>query len=173
MSDIKIEMASIKDIDALQKIGEFTFIETYSSHNSKENMRSYLESNFSTENLKSELTSNNSEFYFAKQEEEIIGYLKINFGLPKTKIKNGNTLEIERIYVTNKHQGKKIGQLLFKKAIEISKQKKFDFVWLGVWEENLKAMQFYKKNGFIEFDEHIFMLGDEIQTDIIMKLELN
>lgn len=59
------------------------------------------------------------------------------------------------------------------KAIEIAKQKRVAFIWLGVWEENLRAINFYKKNGFIEFDKHIFSLGQEEQTDIMMKLKLN
>lgn len=59
------------------------------------------------------------------------------------------------------------------KAIEIAKQKRVAFIWLGVWEENLRAINFYKKNGFIKFDKHIFSLGQEEQTDIMMKLKLN
>jgi ribosomal protein S18 acetylase RimI-like enzyme len=42
-------------------------------------------------------------------------------------------------------------------------------VWLGVWEKNLRAISFYEKNGFIAFDQHIFQLGDDRQTDIMMK----
>jgi ribosomal protein S18 acetylase RimI-like enzyme len=55
----------------------------------------------------------------------------------------------------------------------VAKQKKFTTVWLGVWEENKKAIQFYTKNGFVAFDQHIFKLGDDEQTDIMMRLEIN
>ena len=65
-----------------------------------------------------------------------------------------------------------MGQLLFEKALAIAKQKKVDFIWLGVWEENHRALRFYTKNGFVAFDSHIFLMGDEAQTDIMMKLEL-
>jgi len=41
-----------------------------------------------------------------------------------------------------------------------------------VWEENPRAINFYKKNGFVEFDKHIFVLGDDEQTDIMMRLDL-
>ena len=47
-----------------------------------------------------------------------------------------------------------------------------DWLWLGVWEENPKAIQFYKKLGFVDFGEHEFDLGDERQRDIMMKLSL-
>ena len=120
-----------------------------------------------------ELTDQNSEFYFAKIEDKIIGYLKINFGASQTELKDNKALEIERIYVPKEYHGKKVGQILYDKAIEIANQNKSDYVWLGVWEENTRAINFYKKNGFIEFDKHIFKLGYDEQTDIMMKLKLN
>jgi ribosomal protein S18 acetylase RimI-like enzyme len=101
-----------------------------------------------------------------------IGYLKLNFGAAQTELKNEQSLEIERIYVLKEFHGKNIGQLLYDKAIQIAKEKNVNYVWLGVWEENLRAINFYKKNGYVAFDKHIFKLGDDEQTDIMMKLEL-
>ena len=70
-------------------------------------------------------------------------------------------------------QGRKIGQKLYEKTLEIAKQEKVMYVWLGVWEENSGAIKFYIKNGLKAFSKHIFMLGDDPQTDIMMKIELN
>lgn len=66
----------------------------------------------------------------------------------------------------------KVGQALFDTALIIAQNIKADYLWLGVWEQNPRALRFYKKNGFIEFDKHIFRLGNEVQTDIMLKLEL-
>jgi ribosomal protein S18 acetylase RimI-like enzyme len=74
--------------------------------------------------------------------------------------------------VQKEFHGKKVGQLLYEKAIQIASQKDADYVWLGVWEKNLRAINFYKKNGFVEFDKHIFKLGNDEQTDIMMRLQL-
>ncbi|MNQ69927.1 Protease synthase and sporulation negative regulatory protein PAI 1 [compost metagenome] len=171
--NIQIKKISLNEIDQLQKIGRQTFYETFSEANSEENMKNYLEKGFSNEKLTAELTDNNSEFYFATLNNEVIGYLKINFGESQTELKDDKTLEIERIYVSKEFHGKKIGQLLYDKAIEIAKQKNSEYVWLGVWEENLRALSFYRKNGFAEFDKHIFKLGDDEQTDLMMKLKLD
>jgi ribosomal protein S18 acetylase RimI-like enzyme len=170
--NIQIKKISLNEIDQLQKIGRQTFYETFSEANSEENMKDYLEKGFSPEKLTTELTDKNSEFYFATLNNEVIGYLKINFGESQTELKDDKTLEIERIYVSKEFHGKKIGQLLYDKAIEIAKQKNSEYVWLGVWEENLRALSFYRKNGFVEFDKHIFKLGDDEQTDLMMKLKL-
>ena len=170
---IKIEQINHSHIEALQHIGRQTFSETFTESNSTENMAKYLEEAYSYEKLNAELNDPNSIFYFAMMDQNVTGYLKLNFGASQTELKDNDALEIERIYVLKAFHGKKIGQLLFDKAIEIAKAKHVAYVWLGVWEENKRALQFYTKNGFVEFDQHVFVLGDEAQTDIMMKLALN
>ena len=172
MKNLTIQKATLKDIDQLQGISRQTFYETFAAFNTKENMANYLEEAFSKIKLTTELNDENIEFYFAIVNEEIIGYLKINFGPSQTELQEANTVEIERIYVLKDFHGRKVGQALFDKAIIIAQDRKADYLWLGVWEQNLRALRFYKKNGFIEFDKHIFRLGNEVQTDIMLKLEL-
>jgi ribosomal protein S18 acetylase RimI-like enzyme len=172
MDSIEIKKASIKDLHDLQEIGRQTFTETFSAFNSEANMSQYLTEGFSEEKLSTELDNTNSEFYFAIHESTVIGYLKVNFGEAQTELKDNNELEIERIYILKDHQGKNAGQMLYDKAIAIAREKSANYVWLGVWEENSKAINFYKKNGFVEFDKHVFKLGNDLQTDIMMKLQL-
>ena len=87
MTNIQIKEISLNDIDQLQKIGRQTFQETFSESNSEENMKNYLEEGFSTEKLTKELTNKDSQFYFATLENEVIGYLKVNFGESQTELK--------------------------------------------------------------------------------------
>lgn len=166
---VKINWDRVED---LQKIGKQTFFETFADSNSVEDMQKYLEESFALEKLENELKNPNSEFYFAKDNEKVVGYLKVNFGDSQTELKDNSALEIERIYVLKDYHGKKVGQKLYEKAIEIAKEKAVEYVWLGVWEENHRAINFYQKNGFEAFDKHIFVLGNDEQTDIMMKLKL-
>lgn len=173
MTEIEMQKVTLNDIDQLQEIGRETFYETFSTGNSKENMTKYLDEGFSIRKLTTELNNNYSEFYFAILDNNVIGYLKLNSGPSQTELQDDKALEIERIYVLKEFHGKGVGQILYDKAIQIARQKNADYVWLGVWEENTRAINFYKKNGFLEFDKHIFKLGDDEQTDIMMKLKLN
>ena len=174
MMELNITILQINDshIAALQQIGRQTFAETFAESNTAANMAKYLEEAYSFEKLNEEINNPNSFFYFAIIDEKVIGYLKLNMGGSQTELKDNDALEIERIYVLKDFHGKKVGQLLFDKAITIAKEQQVAYVWLGVWEENKKALQFYTKNGFVEFDQHVFVLGDEAQTDIMMKLAL-
>ncbi len=172
LSKIDIKKIGIKEISVLQEIAIKTFKDTFSEVNSAADMRAYLEESFNTASLALELNNPDSEFFFAVEGKEIMGYLKINFGNAQNELKEENSLEVERIYVLEQFQRKQIGQLMFNKALEIAQNKKVDFVWLGVWEHNTKAMNFYQKNGFEVFDKHSFFFGSDEQTDIMMRLFL-
>lgn len=172
MNSFEIKKIGLDQLVPLQEIGRKTFYDTFFESDSEESMKTYLATSFSTQKLTAELENPHSEFYLATQNEVVIGYLKINFGPAQTELQDGNSLEIERIYVRQDYHGKKVGQLLFEKAIAIAKDNSCSYVWLGVWEENHRALQFYSKNGFVAFDKHIFVFGDEAQTDIMMKLVL-
>ncbi|WP_130736030.1 GNAT family N-acetyltransferase [Flavobacterium sp. J27] len=171
--NITIRKITKQDVKTLQEIGKLTFTETFALENSEENMKNYLDESFGIEKIKTELNDNNTAFYFAELDNKVIGYLKLNFGPSQTEIKDNNALEIERIYVLKEFHGRKAGQILFEKAIEIAKTKRLEYIWLGVWEKNHRALQFYTKNGLVAFDKHIFILGNDKQTDILMKLKIS
>lgn len=170
MESILIVAVGVNDVDKLQAISRATFSQTFAEHNSPEDLATYLDTSFAIEKLTEEINNPNSEFYFAKDGETVVGYLKVNTGDAQAEKKDLSAFEIERIYVDQKYLGKKIGQLLFNKAIDLAKAKNVTYVWLGVWEENHRALAFYNKNGFVPFDKHIFKLGNDEQTDIMMKL---
>lgn len=169
MTTVQIQLATRENLPQLQAVGRQTFYETFAAGNTEENMRQYLEDGFSVAKLTAELIDSNSSFYLAFDNETAIGYLKINTGSAQTEFQEGKAIEIERIYVLNAYHGHQVGQQLYQKAMEIAAQNGAEYVWLGVWEENPRAIAFYKKNGFVEFDKHIFMLGNDAQTDILMK----
>ncbi|WP_311388691.1 GNAT family N-acetyltransferase [Apibacter muscae] len=173
MEKICIKNIKSKDVHILQSIAKQTFIDTFEEFSSPGDMELYCKNSFSLEQLNQELNNTNSQFYIAENENEIVlGYLKINFKEAQTELKDNLSLEIQRIYVLKDYQKQKVGQALLEKAMQIAIHDNLEYVWLGVWEENHKAISFYKKNGFIPFDKHVFRLGNEDQTDILMKKEI-
>jgi ribosomal protein S18 acetylase RimI-like enzyme len=170
--DVNIRQLGTDDLERLQQISRLTFTETFSEYNSEENMRSYLNNNLSVEKLGEELKNPDSSFYFAEMRGTVIGYLKLNMGVAQNEWKEDTGMEIERIYVLKEYHGHKIGQLLFEKAISIARSMEMQYVWLGVWEKNERAIAFYTKNGFKVVGQHLFKLGDDVQMDYMMKRTL-
>ncbi len=169
MGQVTIRKATAEDIPTLQQVGRRTFYETFAPHNTEEDIQKYLDESFTWEKVKREVDNPQSQFFIAWDDETPIGYLKVNTGNAQTELQDETALEIERIYVLAEYHGKKAGQLLYEKALETALQLKKASIWLGVWEENQRAIRFYQKNGFVPFDKHIFRLGNDEQTDIMMR----
>lgn len=170
---IAIKKVSLTDADALLAFSKRTFYESFAHLNDPANMRAYSDIAFMPQKIYDELINPNSEFYFAVIDTEIAGYIKINFADAQSDVKDVNALEVERIYVLSEHQGKKIGKQLLDFAINIGHKKQLSYVWLGVWEHNKKAINFYERSGFKHFSQHDFYLGSDKQVDLLFKKELN
>ncbi|MEE1944899.1 GNAT family N-acetyltransferase [Pedobacter sp. KR3-3] len=166
---VKIDGSATEE---LVVISTETFVETFAPTNSTESMAQYVAQNLTVAKLRQELECADSAFYLLKVDSELAGYLKLNFNEAQSDVKDANAIEIERIYVKQAFQGQKLGLFLINKAIEIAKFEDKRYVWLGVWEHNHKAISFYQRIGFVQFDSHEFKLGEEIQLDLMMKLEL-
>jgi len=172
MEKLVVQQVTITDLEALREIGIVTFTDTFGPHNAKSEMDRYIAASFDPGKVKEELENPESLFFFARTGNSVAGYLKLNWGAAQTEAENSRALEIERIYVLADFHGKKVGQLLLEKAIQVALEKKMPYVWLGVWEKNQRAIRFYEKNGFVPFDKHDFVLGSDVQTDIMMKKTL-
>lgn len=169
MKQTVIRKAAQEDLSVIQSIGRETFFETFAASNTEADMKDYLEKSFHEEKLSAELSHPDSQFFIAWEAQTPIGYLKINWGQAQTELKDDTALEIERIYVRSSHQGQQVGRLLYEKALETAQLLGKSAIWLGVWEENARAIRFYQKNGFVAFDQHRFIVGNDVQTDILMR----
>lgn len=167
--NITIRQAFPEDAAIIRSIAIETFIETFARSNSEQDLEKYLADNFNEQKVAAELNNPDSLFFIAWEADIPVGYLKVNSGKGQTELRDAASMEIERIYVKQAYHGKRVGQLLYDKAIKIAKLQNKSYIWLGVWEENPRAIRFYEKNGFVAFDKHLFKLGEDEQTDIMMK----
>lgn len=170
---VYIRTVQQEEVAQLRTISINTFLETFAGSNTAADMDRYLEENMTEAKLLQEMANEESAFYFACVDDEIAGYLKVNTGAAQTELQQENSLEVERIYIPGAFQGLQIGRKLMDTALELAVAQGKTFVWLGVWEHNLKAIQFYRKFGFEIFDRHVFRLGSDEQTDVLMKVTLS
>ena len=168
-NDLRLIKLNSKDLEELVTLSIKTFSDAFKHQNTLENFNHYLSTALNNEKLKKELSNPDSEFYFAKLNNKTVGYLKLNFDQAQSDFKEKNGMELERIYVLQNYQGNNLGKSLLDFTLARAKQRKLDYVWLGVWNQNLRAIDFYKRNGFKAIGSHPFYLGSDQQTDLIMK----
>ena len=169
---IIIQKVISSESEILAKLSATTFYETFVEFNTKEDMDQYIDEKCSSEKMKEEINDPSNQFFFAKYNSEIVGYIKLRTSIVPIELTTTNCLEIERIYVSSEFHGKKIGAQLMQFCINFAQENKYSILWLAVWEHNLKAYEFYKNWGFIQFSKQIFILGKDKQNDFLMKKNL-
>ena len=127
---------------------------------------------YNEEKLYRELSNPNSSFFFVYVDERVAGYLKLNEFAAQTDINDIDSLELERIYILKEFQGAGLGKDLLDYTISIAIEHGKKHIWLGVWEHNERAKRFYDKNGFYRIGAHSFVVGDDVQTDFVLRKDL-
>jgi ribosomal protein S18 acetylase RimI-like enzyme len=170
--NLTIQRATEADLEELQSISIRTFCQAFEKFNTTEDMELYLTKCLSIEQLYTEMNAPGSEFYVGRTGDETVAYLKLNHHNSKHDALDTKGLEIERIYVEEAYLGKGIGPALFTFVRGLAEQENATHLWLGVWEHNARAIRFYEKLAFTPFGTHVFMLGNDAQTDILLRKEL-
>ena len=156
----------------LVDISRKTFLEKFHVDNTPENMKEYMDRVFDPKQLEKELVNPSSEFYFMFLNGALAGYLKLNHGAAQSDIHDDTSLEIERLYIDAEYQGKGLGAKFIEKAELRAGDLGLMGIWLGVWEKNPGAMRFYERHGYERFGSHPVRMGDEMQTDLLMRKAL-
>lgn len=168
----EIKQANVNDVAALCQLAADTFYETFRPYNTEEDIQAYIKKAYAEEVISQQL-ANTQQYYFAIAyvNEEPVGYIKLIFNQTHPKL-TGKVAELEKIYVLKSHWDTKTGAALMQYAIEVCKQHEFEKLYLGVWQENERAVNFYRKFGFDVFDNRQFQLGNRLCEDYMMVLKL-
>lgn len=160
------------DLAVLKSVAETTFQHAFAVYNTKEDMEQYMAEAFAPERIKKELEDPDVAYYLAWIKDEIVGYIKLNTNEAQSDLKDPTSMELERIYVVPSWQNQGIGKFLLEEAILLARQAGKKFLWLGVWDQNHGAIRFYQRHGFTKFGTHDFYLGNDRQTDYLMRLDI-
>ncbi|MGZ3854507.1 MAG: GNAT family N-acetyltransferase [Flavisolibacter sp.] len=164
-----IREAKIEDATLIANISHQTFYDTFSPYNSTQNMDKFLKQQFTKGKLILEVGAKQNIFLLAYDGDTVAGYVKIRDDRLPLSMGKVSALEIARLYAMTNQIGKGVGSKLMQSCLQIAKEKSKEWLWLGVWEKNKRAIDFYTKWGFEKFDETDFLLGDDMQRDWLMK----
>ncbi|MGI8898650.1 MAG: GNAT family N-acetyltransferase [Pyrinomonadaceae bacterium] len=168
-----IRRGKADDAALLAKLGACTFSETFAADNTPEDMAAYLASSFSPAQQAAELADPQCLFQIAETKGVAMGYAMLRSGNVLDAVTADKPIELVRLYVSRESLGRGVGAALMQACIGEAKQRGFKTLWLGVWEHNHRAQAFYRKWSFHEVGTHVFQLGDDPQTDIVMQRSIS
>jgi GNAT superfamily N-acetyltransferase len=171
MTDKKIttRIATAVDNVILAEMGARTFSDTYAKDNTPDDIAAYQAASFSPQIQAGKLADPSTFFIIAEVDDIPAGYAQLNLGTAPEEIIGTRAIEIERIYSDKVWIGQGVGAALMSACIELAAEKGCDTIWLGVWEHNPRAIAFYTKWGFKIVGSHVFVLGNDVQNDLLMQ----
>lgn len=173
--EIKIRFAAPADAASLAEVGATSFFDAFAGdeRNHPEDMRAYMNENFTPGALADDLAKPDVIYLVAEIDSRVAGYAKLQTGSIETCVGAAqNPIELCRLYALDEFIGKGVGRALMTSALRLAQEKVCDVFWLGVWEFNFRAQKFYAKFGFEKCGEHIFKLGDDPQIDWVLRKRL-
>jgi len=166
---ITIRFATANDAELIADLSRKTFYDSFVAYNTKENMDKFLNEQFTHDALIKEVSTENNIFLLAYNDNNPVGYVRLRENNIPPSLGTNRAVEIARIYAVQESIGKGVGTAMMNKCMEIALEKNYHTIWLGVWEHNQRAIDFYTRWGFEKFDEHDFILGNDVQRDWLMK----
>jgi diamine N-acetyltransferase len=168
---LQIRPARPEDAEPLAALAAQTFRDAFAPENAAEDIEAYVSESFSTERLRAELLDDNNTFLlaFVPRSSAPDGYAKLRRGEPDSSVTGPDPIELHRLYVERNAIGSGVGAALMRASLEVARRGGRKTLWLGVWEKNARAIAFYERWGFETVGQHVFCLGSDDQTDLIMQ----
>lgn len=166
---VTLRQATVDDTALLTELGITTFTEKWKDNYDEQTLKAYLSKAYDTGTIRQELQDSTFTYLLAAIPEQVIGFAKLSRQQQLADWIHEPCLEVCRIYVLQQFQGFKAGAIMMDAAIAIARQEKMESVVLGVWENNHRAIAFYRKLGFEKIGTHPFYTGDVVETDWVMR----
>ena len=164
----------MNDAGLLASLGARLFEEAFGTANAPDDMRAYLATAFSVETQAAELSDPDRVTVLATSAEgDPIGYAMLKYRRDLESVAAVEPVELQRIYVDRRWHGRGVGNALMERCVTLARAAGAGAIWLGVWQENPRAIAFYRRLGFEVVGTQTFQLGTDRQEDFIMARSLS
>jgi ribosomal protein S18 acetylase RimI-like enzyme len=173
-SAFAVRRALPADAAALAALGERTFRDTFADANNAHDMDMYVALAFGLRQQSAELGDPRVTCLIAESAEPSgrhpIGYALLRQVAEETPpcVVGPSPIELARLYVDRGWHGRAVGAALMKQVVDEARARGARTLWLGVWEQNARARAFYARWGFAQVGEHDFVLGHDLQRDLLL-----
>lgn len=162
--------AEPRDAEALDRIFETSFCDTFAHLYRSEDLQAFL-SSFGIADWRRQLEDGRYAFRIAEAGDDPVAYVKL--GPMKLPIEpRAPALLLDQLYVLKEHHGSGIAQALMDWALEEARRRSAGELYLTVYIDNHRARRFYDRYGFEAVGRYDFMVGSHADEDVIMRRSL-
>lgn len=172
MSEVVYRTPTEEDADRLVELARDTFIDTFGSLYSAEDLGAFLEKAFGESGLPRQISDPSFHLRVAEHEGDLIAFCKIGpFDLPHDTA-GRRVIELYQLYVRKAWHGAGVAASLMDWAIERARDSDAQDIYLSVFSGNHRAQRFYARYGFEEVGQYGFVVGNHIDDERIWRAVL-
>jgi len=158
------------DATAIDAIFQTTFCDTFAHLYRPEDLNAFL-AKFTPESWVAELTDRGFAFRVAQVAGKPVGYAKLGpLGLPVEA--RSPAMELRQLYILKDWHGAGIARELMDWCLGEAGRRGAAELYLSVYTDNFRARRFYDRYGFELVGPYAFMVGEQADEDLIMRLKL-
>ncbi len=143
------------------------FRATYSGDTAASDLDSYIHGSFTPERQEAEIVDPSAAVFLATANDQIIGYAHVIAGQADKR-----PARLNRIYIDAEWRGTGLANDILEAVLGEAAQRGVTRLELTVFERNVRAIAFYKRVGFAATGSTTFMVGDDLQADVVMEMDL-
>jgi len=169
-----LRRATPADLASFCEFSRRTFVATYGAFHAPERMARHVAERLNDQRLGEELADpSRTVLVLAEAQAAVwVGYAMLRSGDGPSEVKAARPVEIERFYVDHAWHGRGLAAPLMAAALDAARATGHDVAWLGVWEQNPRAVRFYEKAGFRIVGRHHYVFDGTPEDDHLMALDL-
>lgn len=165
---MRVRKATLADAAALTAFGRRVFGQTFEAGNDPRDLEAYLDGAYVEARQQEELADSTIETLFVEDEGALVAFAQLRDRPPGAGVTGPQPVELWRFYVDFAWHGRGVAQTLMAAVEDAARARGGGTLWLGVWERNVRAQAFYRKEGFTVVGSQIFALGSDPQRDLVM-----
>ncbi|HMT28162.1 MAG TPA: N-acetyltransferase [Bacteroidia bacterium] len=155
-----ITQAKLTDVPVLSEIGRLSFIESHGTSAQESDINSYVKKAYNHETIKAEIENPENNYYLIIENGTPAGFSKMQLNTGHSNIQLSNVCKLDRIYLLKEFYNLNLGRELLNFNLELAKQNNQSGMWLFVWKDNTRAVNFYKKLNFEVIGTYEFKLTE-------------
>lgn len=173
MGEITVRRATPEDANLLASLATVSFYEAYFEQDDSHDLSNYLVEHFSPSVVAADLDSSACVYLIAFRGGKAVGYAKLRNGEVHESVTSRNAIELQRCYLIERVWRTGVGDVLLERCFAEAREMGKEVLWLGVWEENMRGLSFYRKHGFERVGTLTFPYGDSVGVNAVMRISLN